>query len=463
MAAVAVTAGVTGTANAAPAADPVPYTVVSGSTNGVIKGAPIAPQKAAAQLRADAEKRGAFYESPVSAMPGALSGNGSSQAEMPTTPAGAWLDDCLASTEATTPKGRVYNRFNWCQEVRYRADFTEIVDGEPVHRGTSYLTFQGAGIGYNDKRATRVFWRVKPGSVSYNWGLFDYFAPRRMPLAVGVECSQSSVSCTVSKGAATMEWQQWANFGWTHWDVFGHESGATSLNNPDKVSFTGWFFTLDSSNAKYKAPRTQTQPIGIRCDSATYFNIGTKRYPYACIYSGALPFLTYNAADGSNGQVARHIRDAQSAPDTTYPKEWHPKKIPGKWAANAGERAEPLHRVDRDGQFGRSNENWKRSACGQNTTVGNPWAPYYTPTTGLPATTAPDQQCDEYPFGSTWEGAADPDHDFSVRWVDKSHNASAGYRLLEFYVNDRILRYEPNFLGGTPSGPSADPFWVNIN
>ncbi|MFI6517505.1 hypothetical protein ACIBF1_18265 [Spirillospora sp. NPDC050679] len=428
------------------------------------RAAAVAPtlDQTAQKVRKDAEKRRAFYESPVSATPGTRSSNGSYTRDMPFDPdmvkGGPWVNDCLSGADATTAKGRVYNRFKWCQEVKFKADFHKNVNGQQVKHATSYLTFQGAGIGHTDKRSTRVYWRVKPGTVKYSWPLQDSLKARRMPLEVGVECDRP-LDCVVDKGPARMKWEGWEGFGWTYWDITGHESGAAPLQNPDKVSFNNWNFTLDSNDGTYFADKARTEKIGIRCDSANYFNWRNDRYPFACIYTGALPFLTYNTSDPSHGQVAQHIRDALNTPDSTYPKEDHPKRIPGKWSVNA----EPLHRVDRDGQFGRSNESWKKSGCGQNTTAGNPWANYYTPATGLPATTKPEQECDEYPFGSTWEGAADPDHDFSVRWVDKSHNGSAGNRLGEFYVNDRILRYEPNFSGGKPSGPSADPYWVNIN
>lgn len=98
-------------------------------------------------------------------------------------------------------------------------------------------------------------------------------------------------------------------------------------------------------------------------------------------------------------------------------------------------------------------------------TQGNPWAPYYNADTGLPRPTAEGQQCDEYPFGSTLEGAAHPRWDFSVRWVPQAENGSAGGVLNQsFYFDDRILRWEPA-PGEDPLNPygvTNDPFWVNI-
>ena len=59
------------------------------------------------------------------------------------------------------------------------------------------------------------------------------------------------------------------------------------------------------------------------------------------------------------------------------------------------------------------------------------------------------QDCDEFPFASTAEGAASPLWDFSVLGVNRSQNRCAGNALKRFYTEDRILYNE-------------DTFWVEI-
>lgn len=49
------------------------------------------------------------------------------------------------------------------------------------------------------------------------------------------------------------------------------------------------------------------------------------------------------------------------------------------------------------------------------------------------------QDCDEYPFAVTQEGAASPIWDFSVRAVDLTHNRRAGNYLMQYHQWDRIL------------------------
>ncbi|WP_245769748.1 NucA/NucB deoxyribonuclease domain-containing protein [Streptomyces indicus] len=105
------------------------------------------------------------------------------------------------------------------------------------------------------------------------------------------------------------------------------------------------------------------------------------------------------------------------------------KKLPG------ASPLDPLHRLA--GPAGsasrlRQDENDKvrKRDCNENTP-------------GAPAT---GKDCDEYPFGSTAEGAArymyDGEqymNDFSVRYINSEENQEAGYRLNAWYQNDRIL------------------------
>ncbi|MFE3186757.1 NucA/NucB deoxyribonuclease domain-containing protein [Streptomyces violascens] len=64
------------------------------------------------------------------------------------------------------------------------------------------------------------------------------------------------------------------------------------------------------------------------------------------------------------------------------------------------------------------------------------------------------QDCDEFPFASTYEGAARsrPEYDgtpygmFSVRAINSPDNQEAGRRLGTWYGDDRIIDADPFFL-----------------
>ncbi|MFF2641761.1 NucA/NucB deoxyribonuclease domain-containing protein [Streptomyces niveus] len=70
-----------------------------------------------------------------------------------------------------------------------------------------------------------------------------------------------------------------------------------------------------------------------------------------------------------------------------------------------------------------------------------------------------DEQCDEYPFASTLEGAGSPDWDFSVRAVPKGNNQSAGGTLLSYYNADRVLAWDASL---PEPDVTNDMFWVEI-
>ncbi|WP_078093240.1 NucA/NucB deoxyribonuclease domain-containing protein [Streptomyces sp. fd1-xmd] len=391
------------------------------------------------------------------------SSNGKGTAEMPISPdnpAGTeWLNDCLGSSDAQDPDGRVHNRFKWCQEYEFKNRYYKKVDGKPVLKGTNTIRFQAAAIGYNDTRATRVFFRAKTGQVSYDgWNSLEKrtVAPN-LKLEITPECvpganRPTTATCGVGRSPAKMEWAQWSNFpDWVYWDV-----SSVGGEGQDQVARHQWRLYLNGASPGYEqsTERGEGPPIGIRCDSADYFTHGVKRYPHACIYTGALPFLTY---DGNHPNIRQHIRDAQNAPATdgvTYPKENHPKKVPGKWSPTAGSRGAPLHRVGSRGQGGAialANEEVKKAACGQKS-GSNPWGPDYNAATGLPPYNTSVDDCDEYPFSSTYEGASSIEWDFSVRNIAMGENRSAGTKLSNFYVDDRILAW-----------PVEDPYWVNVD
>ncbi|WP_234325519.1 NucA/NucB deoxyribonuclease domain-containing protein [Streptomyces sp. NRRL S-146] len=63
-------------------------------------------------------------------------------------------------------------------------------------------------------------------------------------------------------------------------------------------------------------------------------------------------------------------------------------------------------------------------------------------------------ECDEYPFATTYEGAAEHDYDadakkfnFSVKPIAKEDNGTGGSLLLSFYATNRVIdRMEDGFI-----------------
>ncbi|MFD5029410.1 NucA/NucB deoxyribonuclease domain-containing protein [Streptomyces sp. NPDC058405] len=167
----------------------------------------------------------------------------------------------------------------------------------------------------------------------------------------------------------------------------------------------------------------------------------------------AVPFLAYSTAtDSPNKGVAQHIKDAFASPNSTYPSSGTLKKFPGEYDGTWGN--EGLHRLTESLHLSVMNTNTahKDAACSSTGEYA---------TTGLPSILRPTlgQDCDEYPFRSTLEGAASPNWDFSVRAVDTTQNQSAGGSLSGFYGTDRVLAWDPTL---PFPDDSNDTFYVRV-
>ncbi|WP_328394562.1 hypothetical protein OHS70_06450 [Streptomyces sp. NBC_00390] len=165
-----------------------------------------------------------------------------------------------------------------------------------------------------------------------------------------------------------------------------------------------------------------------RWDAATYLanstGGGTPARKGAATFS-YLPTLTYSAKEGAEEKaVAEHIRTAFTKPLDTKPY-MSAKNVPGQ------DTKAPLHRLV---QKTRKDDNRKAAVkqCKRYWGDGYAWGG--------------TRECDEYPFATTYEGAAQADHDseakkfnFSVLPVAKADNGAAGSLLLGFYAKNRLV------------------------
>ncbi|MDF2254384.1 NucA/NucB deoxyribonuclease domain-containing protein [Streptantibioticus ferralitis] len=156
---------------------------------------------------------------------------------------------------------------------------------------------------------------------------------------------------------------------------------------------------------------------GVRFDSASY--LGSKG---AGIFDRVKAVMHYSLSSSRHGAVAAHIHLAQTNPAATYPPlpGGGTKSIPGSPASG-----KPLHRLMSSWDGAATTRYNKNRAVVSNTCAA--------------LTHQPDQECDEYPFASTWEGAGKGDGNFSVQYLDKTQNGNAGTDLNNWYVADRIL------------------------
>ncbi|MFF5538620.1 hypothetical protein ACFY71_40270 [Streptomyces cinerochromogenes] len=135
--------------------------------------------------------------------------------------------------------------------------------------------------------------------------------------------------------------------------------------------------------------------------------------------------LTLSAKPGAEERAeAQHIKTAFIHPEDTKPY-MSAKKVPGQTVKA------PLHRT----VSAKRNEDNRKAAKKQ---CRRYWGDGYTH--------GGTRDCDEYPFASTYEGAAEHDYDpevrkfnFSVKPIAKEDNQAGGLILKSFYNKNRIL------------------------
>jgi hypothetical protein len=370
------------------------------------------------------------------------------------------VNECFTAGGADQGIGRVHNRFTYCLRVPLSAEYWEIDNkGIPLEkRGTTHGTIEVFAQGDETIRRIRVFARIAADSVDYDWGpIDDIFVAPNVPLSLIGQCVQDSQICQATRGPVTMPWVTWDNnTEWFFWDVFNYE---TFTEGRDKISYNEWFVEAFTDDKEFKTLDSgETDPRMIRCDSAQYFRRGVAPFPRACIFSEVIPHLNYELGS-THHAVAFHIYIAQYFPNDTYPLLVPPgvpppgdKNIPGRFEPGNPD-ADGLHRITDKLHPGETlaNKNNKDAACAN---TGD----YFG--LGLPVPPVPPgEECDEYPFASTLEGAGHPFFDFSVRVVPQPDNSVAGGLLRAYYVDDRILAWDFDL---PDRDETNDRFYVNI-
>lgn len=385
------------------------------------------------------------------------------------TPDPKLLQECFKGDGVTSDFGRVHNRFTYCNERAGKVTFSwKLPGGQKVRRGTNWFIYQIFAQGDESSRRIRVFSRVKEGSLRYDWAFpwDQWVTGPGTRLNLMANCPDSFTVCHAAPSSVSMPFIAWDhNTKWYHWDVFGHEGAGVGR---DKITLSRFQmqFWPDWNNPEEVEAGAST-PRWMRCDSANYFWRLYKKRPRACVFNEVTPRLTYRTDQGSNHRsVAFHIYTAQYHPNETYPLLVPPgvpqprdKRIPGRYDPD-NPNAPGLHRITKKlepGQYLANSQN-KDGACYDT----GPYSDEYADT-GLPADERPDkpyEQCDEYPFASTLEGAANPYWDFSVKAVPATENGAAGNLLRDYYVDDRILVWDPSL-----PNPEAnnDRFYVHIS
>ncbi|GAA4536445.1 NucA/NucB deoxyribonuclease domain-containing protein [Amycolatopsis samaneae] len=338
----------------------------------------------------------------------------------PTVPDAAFVSECRANPASTGRYGWIKDRFHWCSRwTAYDVTF------DP-RTGFSAMVIKMTVIGYgrdDGQRENVLFMTPEQAAVT------GKFTPAYR-FGFETACTGPTPGCGVQGGTVTKTIAEWlvdaASGTWTSWKVTSDENAST---RQDKVLYHFFHFVAHLAGGQ---ARPGNYTYATKCDSADYI----PGRPKGCVFHDVVPHLQYRVhnPDGSNSivhDVAEHIQFAFDHPDSTWPPENHPKKIPGKYTGVLDKDwVDHLERVPYGSPDHTANGKEKDRACTNPAWPDKPQA---------------GQQCDEFPFATTVQGAAHPYYDFSVRAVSADNNRDAGLALQAYYREDRILYYDLDF------------------
>lgn len=332
------------------------------------------------------------------------------------------------------------NHFSSCGISDAQYVYLRGADGKPVAWYTFRVTVLGEGFRDQKKMHYRLY--------TDRWTRFGDANPSAY---IGITLSCASVKCQATGGVDDSKISDWITNSTGDEETDKHvtaefdTTGAppdrddTDHYPQDRVSHHQLEVNLVSPLSPW--PRFMTQRF--RCDEP-YNGYGSTMKP-GCIYDQVPATLHYSYKKYPD--LAQHIYDAQKHPKSTYPASDYPGLplvIPGDRDASPSKPLRRLYPGMDEGaeSYYKNNRSQVSTSC-----AGLPKPP-------------PEQECDEYPFASTWEGAyfhtkhndpSDPDFKwyYSVRYIPAAQNGAGGRDLAYWYVFDHIL--------------ASDPFWVKID
>jgi hypothetical protein len=219
------------------------------------------------------------------------------------------------------------------------------------------------------------------------------------------------------------------NFSWDGGDNTFKEFSPQQIKL--KLAYTGEDINTVERNVSL------SQPPSIRCDKKMAVNRGD-----GCVYASAPAVMVLGEA-GVTKEAAEHIRLAQtngSRGALTFDS--------GQYLAassNALQRTGFRTVIDRN----------RSASCAPSNSL------LVTRPATVSASCATNNagcQCDEYPYATTWNGAAFDPAGTSVRIIQGTSNGAGGNRHQRFLQSERIL----DFTDSDTSPPSGENFWVHI-
>lgn len=353
------------------------------------------------------------------------------------------VDDCRqratnAGATAAKPYTWTKNHYAYCQVSYQGGEFLSTKTNRTLGVVLFRATLVGAGSNTERKATFTLYVDDVHTAITPIDGVEEGFNPDAVNVSASMDCTgrPSAASCTAAPGGGRSqtvgEWkksgQNTASFTFTSDSSTGAASGAGAAERIAQGTFQVRFtFT----HAESLPGKDQLGPKGtLRFDSAPYMEAGHRDG----VVFPAMSYLTFSLQDAKAPQSILHIWLAQHHPDLTYPIVAG-KTIPGYDAAH------PLTRLADKAQA-QVNRDVSTAICRR-----------LDPTYGR----AKGTDCDEYPFASTYEGAARAHGDSSVMILPAGDNRSSGSRLGNWYAIDRVLDGDPFFIKVVGTPPATLP------
>jgi hypothetical protein len=333
------------------------------------------------------------------------------------------FDECDAHHKDSKDPFWYKNRFNICRSELQPFVYWAMVDGKPTEIGSSY--FQATIIGVAQDAQSKVLFGYR---MKYVGGEGDERLGFRYK--VGLECAnidpERVSACDIAQQPVERTMADWKALNGTEPDYWTATTATTSVPEDKYSGELRGFFSFDivkTFTGDVPPPNvTRTPTQFFRCDSAKYAQRGSK-----CVFTGVTPTMVFDLNSPIYGKSAEFIRDAQEDITRTKPGLIG-KKVPGRFNESTLTYLQESYDT---GNKKKGSRNKIRRVCRK------VWGATYTVRNGIA------QECDEYPFASTYQNASYVDNNsvysFAVRQIPADHNQEGGKLIKDWYAGEHML------------------------
>ncbi|MFI9811290.1 NucA/NucB deoxyribonuclease domain-containing protein [Saccharothrix variisporea] len=336
------------------------------------------------------------------------------------------LDQCKANVGDKNNPGTAKNHYSYCWSHQAVISFRPAcwLGGLFCVERNLFYTLTVIGDGSDASREVRYdvfltdFQHARPFE-----GVLDLTVEAKCHPLVGVnDCEPDPATPPVKRPLG-----EWVSSGEVRLKLRGPEPALDPLLNPERLGYASAWVKVTGTLPQGSTRDITSVPHKVRFDSADYISHNGKAGAIFTEVEAVLNFPVNRPEFAAMTQAAHHYRDAMTNPAATIPA------VPGKQIPGAI-GGQPLHRLWFDS--GRRAENNREAVKTCRTEFPNDYP-------------QPGQDCDEYPFASTYEGASpyyNPQRNFSVRVLPSEDNQAAGLWLAVWYSYDRILDNDKFFV-----------------